>query len=147
RFNDPLKDSDSLDWKADFKTPSGVGLFIGGPGPSCFVLLFFGGADYDDGFACASRPRRRKTKQQNRERCGPSYKQANPTGFSDANLERNLYGLAGNVGNDKCFNAGTAVGYPRVPSTPFFHPSLRDLPYRHPHPALKRWAIVACPYG
>jgi hypothetical protein len=145
------------------KTPSGVGLFIGGPGPRPVVFLFFGGAEHDYGFACESRPRRRKTKKQNRRRCGPSfpwtvvaptgstgsrpcrrlpigatagcqpalhsrrdlrpgswsqcalkkrggYKQANPTGFSQADLEWNLCCLAGNVGNDKRFGSDSWWG-------------------------------------
>jgi hypothetical protein len=37
------------------QTPSGVGLFIGGSGLRPLVFLFFGGAEYDDGFAFESR--------------------------------------------------------------------------------------------
>jgi hypothetical protein len=43
----------------------------------------------------------RAAEKQKRGGCSRFYKQANPTGFSDTDLDRNLCDLAGDVGNDE----------------------------------------------
>jgi hypothetical protein len=60
-----------IDWKGDLKTPLGVGLFKGGPGPRPLAFLFFGGADVTHKQIHHRVPRRRKTKKIEREAAQP----------------------------------------------------------------------------
>jgi hypothetical protein len=66
----------------------------------CFSAARSKGDELD----CESRPRRRKTKKQNRGGCGPPYKQATPAGFLlPAGAVNGLYNVTNPVAGSQHF--------------------------------------------
>src|SRR5258708_29023014 len=70
-----------------------------------------------------------------------------PLGF----VALHLGGMDENSPAPKAFGAGIAPIHVRVPegrpNQPLFRRPYGTHPQQHPPPALKRWAIFACPYG